>query len=578
MLRPALLVPLVLSACGGAPGATAGGSGSESETGASTTTTSEAPTGGKTTSSGTTSSGTTSSGTTSSGTTSSTTASSTVTTEAPTTTAATTGDTTTGAEASGPRYHEVRQKSSHNAFQRHEALFDQIVYHRIRSLELDIHTGKAFEAALAGDWFVYHTDVIDDDTHCRTLSQCLDQVAAFARAVPAHEVVTLWIDLKDGFGGGHQPDDLDALLAAAFADALVRPEELLAACPGATTLQEAVTTRGCTWPRLEAWRGRVIAMLTGGDLDDPSGPLATYVGADAGARAAFVAPGLSDAQDLFKHSAAIVHNLEIGDVTVAEAVRAAGMVSRVWVADDEGAWAAAEQAGVHHIATNQINRDEDPWANTAGPQGWPFTCIADCEAPASESAAIVTVTVDSGDLWGGSDEGLFAGALAGAGEVVWTAAIAAPNSHVEPWAKACLAARAGLQADAAYLAICRPADDHPLRVQRRETAGAGTEAFEFAGVPGLTGESPAFVRLERLADASCVRGLGSSDGVGWTAIAEHCFSEPLTHVGLAAASHGAGPLPLLFVAPTATPGGPVAAADLTVTPLGAGVGGVADGW
>lgn len=577
MLRPTWCFPVVLSACGGAPGASAGGSGSgsASETGASTTTTGAAPTTSE--APGTTSPGTTES--TSSTATSTSSTSSTVTTSESTATAGTTTeDATTEPEASGPRYHEVRQKSSHNAFQRHEALFDQFVYHRIRSLELDIYTSKAFESGLTGDWFVYHIDVIDDDTHCRTLSQCLGQVAAFARAVPEHEVVTLWIDLKNGFGAGHQPADLDALLEAAFADALVRPAELLAACPGATTLQEAVTTRGCTWPRLESWRGRVIAMLTGGDLADPSGPLATYVGADASARAAFVAPGLSDARELFKNSEAIVHNLEIGDVTVAEAVRAAGMVSRVWVADDEDAWAAAVQAGVHHIATNQINRGEDPWANTAGPQGWPFTCIEDCDAPASEAAAIVTVTVDSGDLWGSSDEGLFAAVELGAGEVAWTAAIAAPNSHVEPWAKACLAARAGLAADAAYLAICRPADDHPLRVQLRETAGASTQALEFAGVSGLTGESPAFVRLERMADGTCVRGLGSSDGAAWTAIAEHCFAQPLTHVGLAASSHGAGSLPLLFVAPTATPGGPVAAADLAVTPLGAGAGGVADGW
>ncbi len=71
----------------------------------------------------------------------------------------------------------------------------------------------------------------------------------------------------------------------------MRPAELLAACPGATTLQEAVTAGECTWPRLEAWRGRVIVMLTGGDLGDPSGALASYVGGDAGARAAFVRPG-----------------------------------------------------------------------------------------------------------------------------------------------------------------------------------------------------------------------------------------------------------------------------------------------
>ncbi|WP_272090876.1 hypothetical protein [Nannocystis bainbridge] len=564
---------VVFAACGGASGGTASEAGTGTAT--STTTGSEVPTSGE--APGTTTTTSTSSSTSTSSTVTTST-SSTVTTTEPATSSGESTDGTTGAEASGPRYHEVRQKSAHNAFQRHEALFDQFVYHRIRSLELDIHTGKAFESALAGDWFVYHTDIVDDDTHCRSLSQCLGQVAAFARAVPEHEVVTLWIDLKDGFGGGHQPGDLDALLDAAFGAALVRPAELLADCPGATTLQDAVTRRGCAWPRLESWRGRVIAMLTGGDLDDPSGPLASYVGADAGARAAFVAPGLSDGRDLGEHAEAIVFNLALGDVELAAAVRAAGLVSRVWVADDEGAWEESEQAGVHHIATNQINVDEDPWANTAGPQGWPFTCIDACEAPERESAAIVAVTVDSGDLWDSSDEGLLAWAEVGEGDVAWTAAIAAPNSHVEPWAKACLAARAGLEADAAYLAICRPADDHPLRVQLREVAGASTQALEFAGVAGLTGESPAFVRLERTLDATCVRGLGSSDGATWTAIAEHCFAEPLTHVGLAASSHGAGALPLLFVAPTATPGGPVTAADLTVTGLGPGVGAVADGW
>jgi len=481
--------------------------------------------------------------------------------------------------ASGPRYHEVRQKSAHNAFQRHESLIDQLVYHKIRSLELDVHVGKSFESKIAGDWFVYHTDIIDAESQCRTLSQCLGLVAAFTRVVPEHEVVTLWIDLKDGFEAGRQPDDLDALLTAAFGEALVRPAELLAACPGAVTLQDAVTMGDCTWPRLEEWRGRVIVMLTGGGLDDPSGALASYVGDDAGARAAFVAPGLSDAAALPDHPEAIVHNLEVGDVTVAAAVRAANLVSRVWVADDADAWAASEQGQVHHIATNQINRREDPWANTAGPQGWPFTCLIDaCEAPVSEAAAIVAVTVDSDDLWDSSDEGLFAGVEADAGALAWTAAIAVPSSHVEPWAKACLGARVGLAADAAYLAVCRAADDHPLRVQLRATAGATTQAVEIGEVAGLAAETLVFVRLERMDDAACMRGLGSRDGLAWTPIAEHCFAEPLTHVGLLASSHGAGPLQLLFVAPTATPGGPVAAADLALTELGAGVGAVQDGW
>ncbi|MBZ5712848.1 Ca2+-dependent phosphoinositide-specific phospholipase C [Nannocystis pusilla] len=574
MLRRALPLVTILFACGGAPASTESGSSSGSGPGESSTTTAGNPTSGGTETSST------STATTSETTTSAPTTSGSTTADTTTTGEMSTGDTTTGVEASGPRYHEVRQKSSHNAFQRHESLIDQLVYHRIRSLELDVHVGKSFESSIAGDWFVYHTDIIDADSQCRTLSQCLGLVAAFSRVVPEHEVVTLWIDLKDGFDlVAHGPEDLDALLTAAFGEALVRPAELLAACPGATTLQVAVTAGECTWPRLEAWRGRVIVMLTGGDLGDPSGALASYVGGDAGARAAFVAPGLSDAAALADHPEAIVHNLEIGDVTVAQAVRAAGLVSRVWVADDEDAWTEAEQAQVHHIATNQINRGEDPWANTAGPQGWPFTCFADdCGAPTREDAAIVAVTVDSEDLWGSSDEGVFAGVELGDEAFVWSAAVAVPSSHVEPWAKACVGARAGLAADAAYLAVCRAADDHPLRVQLRATAGATTEATELTGVVGLADETVVFVRLEGMAGAACVRGMGSSDGSTWTPIVEHCFAEPLTHVGLLAGSHGAGPLPLLFVAPTATPGGPVTAADLALTPLGAGVGALEDGW
>ncbi|MCY1056685.1 Ca2+-dependent phosphoinositide-specific phospholipase C [Nannocystis sp. SCPEA4] len=578
MLRRALSLATILFACGGAPASTESGSSSGSGTGESSTTTADNPTSGgiSGTETGTNSTSTATSTTSETTTSAPTTSGSTSTTTGETST----GDTTTGVESSGPRYHEVRQKSSHNSFQRHESLIDQLVYHRIRSLELDVHVGKSFESSIAGDWFVYHTDIIDADSQCLTLSQCLGLVAAFSRVVPEHEVVTLWIDLKDGFNNyvAHQPEDLDALLTAVFGEALVRPAELLAACPGATTLQEAVTGE-CTWPRLEAWRGRVIVMLTGGDLGDPSGALASYVGGDAGARAAFVAPGLSDAAALADHPEAIVHNLEIGDVTVAQAVRAAGLVSRVWVADDEDAWTEAEQAQVHHIATNQINRGEDPWANTAGPQGWPFTCFADdCGAPTSEGAAIVTMTVDSEDLWDSSDEGLFAGVEIGDEAFTWTAAVAVPSSHVEPWAKACVGARAGLAADAAYLAVCRAADDHPLRVQLRATTGASTEATELTGVAGLAEEAVVFVRLEGMAGAACVRGMGSSDGVAWTPIVEHCFAEPLTHVGLLAGSHGAGPLPLLFVAPTATPGGPVTAAELALTPLGAGVGAVEDGW
>lgn len=566
MLRTAILSALALSACAPSAGPTsaASGAGSTGETTAATSTGATPTSSGAAT--GTDGEATGDAGTGGAATTGGSTGAST---EAGATAA------TTGGIDDGPRYDEVRQKSSHNSFQRDEALFDQLVYHRARSLEFDVHVGKSFAPELVGDWYVYHIDVIDAGSACRTLSQCLEQVAAFARAAPEHEVVTLWIDLKDGFDGEHRPEDLDARLLAAFGERLWTPGALLAGCPGATSLQAAATLPGCDWPTLAALRGRVVVALTGGGLDDPSGALATYVGADAAARAAFVAPDLGDAAAIGDHGEAVFFNLAAADVAIGAAVRAAGLVSRVWVLDDAGPWGEGVAAGVHHLASNKVDAVDDPWASTASAAGWPFTCIEACEAPTQESAAIVAVDVDSGDLWGGSDDGVFAHLPVAAGDVTLTAAIAVKSGDVEPWAKTCLGARAGVAADAPYLAICRPADAHPPAVQLRATAGGSVETFDFAGVDGLSEESPAFVRLVRT--GACVRGLASADGVMWSLLAEHCFAAAPSHVGVLASSHGAGPLRALVVDPRANPGGAIAAGDLTVVSLGGGVGAVQDG-
>jgi hypothetical protein len=77
-----------------------------------------------------------------------------------------------------PAYNAVRQKSSHNSYQRMEALLDQLVYHRVRSVELDIHNGKSGWSNVAGNWFVYHS-ATDTGTTCHRLSDCLDELRAF---------------------------------------------------------------------------------------------------------------------------------------------------------------------------------------------------------------------------------------------------------------------------------------------------------------------------------------------------------------------------------------------------------------
>jgi hypothetical protein len=118
-------------------------------------------------------------------------------------------------------------------------------------------------------------------------------------------------------------------------------------------------------------------------------------------------------------------------------------------------------------------------------------------------------------------------------------------------------ARASLDPGAPYFAVCRPADDEPLRVQWRADPGGTSTAIEAAIAADNTLDGPGvvFVRLQAESGGTCLRGEGSSDGVAWVEIGARCFDEPLPLQGLSASAHGAGPVRLLFGGVTLDPGG-----------------------
>lgn len=477
----------------------------------------------------------------------------------------------------GPRYHEIRQKSSHNSYQRDEALVDQLAYHRVRSIELDLHVGKTLESTVAGDWFVYHTDLTDDGTSCRLLSDCLGELRAFAQAVPEHEVITLWLDLKDEWGAAHSPAELDALLDGELGAAVWSPQELLAGCPGAVDLATAALDPACGWPPLTELRGRVIVALTGGDLSQPDAPLSIY--ADEGQRA-FVAPAVTDAASLRSPDPrAAIYNANAQDTAAIAAAVGTGFVTRAWDANDETSWAQAVRAGAHHVATDFVNLHRDPWTITHDADGWPFTCLGPCTPIGPEPGAIIGMEVDSGDIWAAADDFHFAyvdRSAAPGGE--HTALVSSANSWVQPFAKGCLMARAGLEPSAPYLAVCRPADEERLRVQVRAAAGSDTEAFEADVVSADTvaPSSAAWIRLVVSDDGRCATGYGAWQRGRWVEIASRCFDAPLALQGLAAASHDDGPIELMFVDPRRD-GVAIAAGDLVEASVGGASGQAFDG-
>ncbi len=495
-------------------------------------------------------------------------------------------------EDDSPTYAQIVAKASHNSYQQSETLFDQLLYHRVHGLELDIHNGKMSES-VRGDFFVYHEDLpTQDGTSCRLLSDCLRVLGAYHHAFPEHEVVTVFIDRKDDWDAmsAHGPADLDGVIAAALDPSVIfTPKDLLAACPSAKTLREAVGAgapgSACAWPSLASLRGKFVFGVTGGDACTPSSPLSLYAGTDPSARVAFIAPEISDACTVADHAkipAAVILNVAASSASNVKDVRAAGLMARVFGVNDATAFGAAANAGANFLATDKINAEYDPWSTTASPTGWPFACSspAICDAKQTEEGAIVGASVASGDIRGTADSLYFAALKEdAASDATWSSAIATVSSHVEELAEGCLMARATSDADSPYFAVCRPADAHPARAQYRLTKGGDTVVVEGAVPAGQSRESVFFVRYVLVPRRSGVdaKAQASLDGVTWFHVAATTFAAPLPLQGIGVSGHGSvTPVKFLFGGLTRAVSGsdaPVLAGDLArATPIGGATG------
>lgn len=473
-------------------------------------------------------------------------------------------------------YDRAVQKSVHNAYERSEPLLDQLVYHRARSVELDIHVKGKSASAPASEWFVYHGD--PTVTSCTKLSDCLGQLAAFHAAVPHHDVVTLFVDLKEPFDQGHAPQDLDSALVAVLGrNNIVAPADLMSACPGSKSVRDAVHG-ACAFPTVGALRGKFIVAVTGGTSCEQS-LVAAYGGSDPSERLAFVAPNTDASCPVASYDArpnVVLLNMPQTELARAKDVRSRGLVARVYGLDDANLFGSARSAGVTHLATDKVNFESDPWAVTHGPRGFPFTCEG-CGPDLEEPASVLGVEASSGDVWQTSDSafGAFESATADAS---WTAFVSVPSSHVEPFAKACLVARASMDADAANVAVCRPFDDHPPRVQIRSTKGAETTSMDVPAFDGVRAESPAFLRLgvKQSGSGSRVTAEVSADGTRWSTITTVDVATALPMRGISVSSHGSGKVKGLFVRLTKTQNGvasPVTSTLLTPNAIGKGASG-----
>ena len=448
------------------------------------------------------------------------------------------------------RYDAVRQKSVHNCFQRHEGVLDQFIYWRVRSFEVDIHGGRPFAPDLHGDWYVFH-ERWDAFTSVETLSGFLRLLRAMRATVPEHEVVTVFLDVKDAFDARdtapHSPAALDALLLEHLGASIFRPAELHG---NARSLQEAVSGG---WPLLRELRGRFLFVLTG-----KGAHMDAYAADDATARSrvAFVSRKVERPSQIPGPSHVLFYNMDRGHVPLAADVQARGLVSRAYYIDSREAWRTARAARCHHIATDKVNSAEDPWSRTAGADGWPFEALSGETSEACEAGDICGVWSRTGDIWRDRDSFYFHYRTCAPEAVdgVYDFLFSSPNSEVEDWAKACVMARASLRQDAPYFAMLRTGEKAPLRAQFRDRHGAPTVKRELATPPGYEADTLGLVRLEISRGGLQADGFASVDGEAWLHVARWGFSEPLVHHGIGVSGHDArGGAKFLFAVPGGAP-------------------------
>lgn len=247
-------------------------------------------------------------------------------------------------------YHQVSMKASHNSYQRDESFIDQITWDDSRhydggcgGVELDIAQSEDGTA-----WSVGHKGSYD--AHYRQLSGFLSDLAAWAKARPDHDVITLHLDLKHTATRTF-PSELDAYIRDRLPDGSVySPGQLIGREPN---LAKGAEVNG--WPTLAALRGKFILCVTG-DKDDKK----TYAQTDPKQRLCFADKDI-DADGTPQDEHRVFFNVHIlhshRDKWMKTFKDNAGkpqVITRAYEVDSEDNWNDCLNSGCSVIATNKI--------------------------------------------------------------------------------------------------------------------------------------------------------------------------------------------------------------------------------
>ncbi|HEX7152853.1 MAG TPA: Ca2+-dependent phosphoinositide-specific phospholipase C [Thermoanaerobaculia bacterium] len=269
-------------------------------------------------------------------------------------------------------YNRVTQKASHNSIDRQETLPETLQFDRAqpyqagcRAIELDLVLSEQYlgpddnwassvQHDGAYDW--KKTTLVDDLTILRN----------WARANPNHDVVTVYMDLKNAPG-----DDAtytrkveEQFVQALGRENLFTPGDLQR---GAATLLAGARQFG--WPTLAQLKNKFILVFTGADGDSAVRRRREYLSADTQNRLAFVdwdqrTAGNNPSAPPYTNGNRVFININYGRSGWCElavsAQSATGFATRAWVENDSTSWGNAQRAAVNILATDKVKNNS--WA------------------------------------------------------------------------------------------------------------------------------------------------------------------------------------------------------------------------
>lgn len=240
-------------------------------------------------------------------------------------------------------YNNKYSVACHNCYQKKysSSLGEALSY--TSTLELDIWDSRYFigKKKCAGtDWFVKHSLFQKGNNNCvgGSLRACLTEIEEWTRMNPDHDVLTIYIDKKEGWGSrrsARKPEDLDNMITSIFPEGnIYSPKEVL---QENENLRSSV--QGCNWPSTEQLKGKVIFVITDATILTRKNKLLNkYLNKQQNNSLCFVAPRIKKKSEIVKprgmakenNSNVIFYNLSYKNAGLSPIISANKFINRVY--------------------------------------------------------------------------------------------------------------------------------------------------------------------------------------------------------------------------------------------------------